>query len=187
LTNTLQRGYMVCHGGSELSLLVEWRCGECSDLPQSLRLLELRGRVNDCGLRWRAASKQPESTGLPQRNPNALNRKRVPGMIWERTSASPASGGAGGAVLRVVFMLKIGQKPEKTGKNLKKLWKQGFLLLTKPRESRKVNGGRFSQTRINTGLRGFKWMRRGKTWQRRDGSIRLAPNETGGKKEWQQH
>jgi len=52
---------------------------------------------------------------------------------------------------------KKAKKPEKTGKTRKNLWKQGLLLLTKPRESRKVNGGGFSQTRINTGLHGFKW------------------------------
>src|SRR6185437_9308489 len=80
---------------------------------------------------------------------------------------------------RHCFLRGNGQKPEKTGKNRKNLWKQGFLLLTKPRKSRKVNGGGFSQTRINTGLPA-SGMRRGKTLQRRDGIIRLARNETGG-------
>lgn len=55
------------------------------------------------------------------------------------------------------FVLKMGKKPEKTGKNRKKLWKQGHLLLTKPHKSRKVNGGGFSHTRINRGLHGFEW------------------------------
>jgi hypothetical protein len=46
---------------------------------------------------------------------------------------------------------KSARKPNKTEKNRKKPVETGLLLLTKFFKSRKVNGGGFSQTRINTG------------------------------------
>jgi hypothetical protein len=50
---------------------------------------------------------------------------------------------------------KSARKPRKTGKNRKKPVETGLLLLTKFFKSRKVNGGGFSRTRINTGLTGY--------------------------------
>jgi hypothetical protein len=46
------------------------------------------------------------------------------------------------------------RKPKKPEKNSKKPVETGLLLLTKLFESRKVNGGGFSFTRINTGFSG---------------------------------
>jgi hypothetical protein len=51
----------------------------------------------------------------------------------------------------------VDQKPKngkKTEENRKKPVETGVLLLTIASKSRKVNGGRFSRTRVNTGLPG---------------------------------
>jgi hypothetical protein len=48
--------------------------------------------------------------------------------------------------------LKLSTFPEKTRKSRKKPVETGLLALTIAVESRKVNGGRFSLTRMNTGV-----------------------------------
>jgi hypothetical protein len=48
----------------------------------------------------------------------------------------------------------MARKPENTHKTREKPVETRLLLLTKALKSRKVNGGGFSRTRINTGLPG---------------------------------
>jgi hypothetical protein len=108
------------------------------------------------------------------RNRIAQNGGRLRNNLSQAQQIECAARSSVSAVPALGFVLKRGKNPKKIGKNRKNLWKQGFLLLTKLRKSRKVNGGGFSQTRINTGLPSCKWNAERKTLRRRDGFVRLA-------------